>query len=312
MYGKSDSFGPIRLENSKNNFERGQVDEFQVECSVGDPLKSIKIMHDNTGLGPAWFLKAVVIRTDGGDALQFPANRWLSADTSCEAVLFPSRAGQPLERPHRYKVIVYTTDIRGAGTDANVSLRIHGTGGLDSGPLRLESSKNDFERGTESTFFFDLPDLGEVSSIDIGHDGSGLGSAWHLDSVVVRDETTRKEWRFPHDNWIPDAKDKRLVVTLMPMLGAEGVTREFGNFRVTTFTSDIKGAGTDANVYIILKGQDGRQTPKLKLDSSANDFERGRTDRFALKKVKRVGDIKSIIVGHDNSGKGSASQLHCV
>jgi hypothetical protein len=50
-------------------------------------------------------------------------------------------------KPHRYKVQVWTSDKRGAGTDANVTLRIKATSGRDSGPLKLDNSKNNFERG---------------------------------------------------------------------------------------------------------------------------------------------------------------------
>lgn len=44
---------------------------------------------------------------------------------------------------------VYTSDLRGAGTDARVFIRLEGQGGRDSGPLRLENSKNNFERGAQ-------------------------------------------------------------------------------------------------------------------------------------------------------------------
>ena len=45
-----------------------------------------------------------------------------------------------------YKVVVATSDLRGAGTDADVFLTLFGDRG-DSGERRLESSANDFERG---------------------------------------------------------------------------------------------------------------------------------------------------------------------
>jgi hypothetical protein len=49
-------------------------------------------------------------------------------------------------------VQVYTSDLRGAGTDANVFLILYGAGGLDSGSLKLDTSKNNFERGQEDVF----------------------------------------------------------------------------------------------------------------------------------------------------------------
>lgn len=45
-------------------------------------------------------------------------------------------------------------------------------------------------------------------------------------------------------------------------------------YEVITYTSDIRGAGTDANVTCILFGEQG-QTPATKLENSKNNFERG-------------------------------------
>jgi hypothetical protein len=51
----------------------------------------------------------------------------------------------------RYIVTVHTSDLRGAGTDANVYTRIQGTDAMgcpcSTGLMKLESSKENFERG---------------------------------------------------------------------------------------------------------------------------------------------------------------------
>ncbi len=46
-----------------------------------------------------------------------------------------------------------TSDVRGAGTDSDVSIIVFGNQG-DTGTRPLESSANDFERGNLDTFFF--------------------------------------------------------------------------------------------------------------------------------------------------------------
>ena len=46
-------------------------------------------------------------------------------------------------------------------------------------------------------------------------------------------------------------------------------------YKVTTFTGDKRGAGTDANVFITLFGESGDSGEK-KLDTTKNNFERGR------------------------------------
>ena len=46
---------------------------------------------------------------------------------------------------HHYQVHVYTGDVWGAGTDANVVITIFGEDG-DSGERKLDNTSNNFER----------------------------------------------------------------------------------------------------------------------------------------------------------------------
>lgn len=97
---------------------------------------------------------------------------------------------------------VFTSDIRGAGTDANVSIVLYGAGGRNSGPLRLENSKNNFERGAEDIFFSEPRDLGPISEVEIGHDNSGPSPGWHLEQVVVVEETSNQRYAFACDRYV--------------------------------------------------------------------------------------------------------------
>ena len=102
----------------------------------------------------------------------------------------------------KYRVTVHTGDKRGAGTDANVFMILHGEKG-DTGKRNLESSGNNFERARSDVFGIEAFDVGELTKITIGHDGSGFGSGWFLDNVVVRDETLRnKEYKFQCGRWL--------------------------------------------------------------------------------------------------------------
>ena len=42
---------------------------------------------------------------------------------------------------------MFTGNKRGAGTDADVYITIFGEGGDDSGEMKLDNSKNNFEKG---------------------------------------------------------------------------------------------------------------------------------------------------------------------
>ena len=58
----------------------------------------------------------------------------------------------------------------------------------DTGVLNLRESqsfRNKFERGHTDIFPIEALDIGDIKKVRIGHDGSGLGSAWFLDRVEI-------------------------------------------------------------------------------------------------------------------------------
>lgn len=72
----------------------------------------------------------------------------------------------------------------------------------------------------------------------------------------------------------------------------------------------MRGAGTDANVYIQLFGekQDSGKIPLESSKSNRNKFERGNSDVFEVKEAD-VGDIRKIKIGHDGSRPGAGWHL---
>lgn len=76
-----------------------------------------------------------------GQVLKFPCNNWLSKSEppyKCSVELMPStESGQA--SLCRYNIVTYTSDKRGAGTDANVNCVIFGDTGATS-VLPLENS----------------------------------------------------------------------------------------------------------------------------------------------------------------------------
>ncbi len=67
----------------------------------------------------------------------------------------------------------------------------------DSGEIRLSQSrthKDKFERNYTDEFLAESDDLGELVHVRIGHDGSGLGSDWFLESVEVIEVTSQTKF----------------------------------------------------------------------------------------------------------------------
>ena len=78
-------------------------------------------------------------------------------------------------------------------------------------------------------------------------------------------------------------------------------------YQISVFTADVRNAGTDANVHIILYGEHG-DSGKMELRSSlshGDKFERGRTDVFRVEAAD-LGALHKIRIGHDNHGLGAS------
>eukprot|EP00775_Hariotina_reticulata_P013433 gene13433-13561_t len=179
--------GEIRLldlDSAATPFKRGATDLFTVLCqNIGLPTK-LKVWHDNTGKHPDWFLAEIKARKKGTkDWVTFPCNRWLSTDQDDGRICRELVAGH--SKPQvSYKVLVHTSDCRGAGTDANVFLQLHGLLG-DGLKQQLLGGATAFDRGARNEFTFEDADLGQLTAVTVSHDSSGKSPAWHLDHITV-------------------------------------------------------------------------------------------------------------------------------
>eukprot|EP01106_Pelomyxa_sp_JSP_P002219 TRINITY_DN133_c0_g1_i13.p1 TRINITY_DN133_c0_g1~~TRINITY_DN133_c0_g1_i13.p1 ORF type:complete len:346 (-),score=66.93 TRINITY_DN133_c0_g1_i13:78-1115(-) len=67
-----------------------------------------------------------------------------------------------------------------------------------------------FEKGCVDKFLLDdIPFLGDLWKIIIGHDNSGIGAAWFLDKVVV--DQGGMQWNFPCYRWLAKNEDDHLT-----------------------------------------------------------------------------------------------------
>ena len=113
----------------------------------------------------------------------FDCREWLDTKSGTSRQLYKSTTN-PKSNRARYKVTVKTSDIRGAGTDANVFIELLGEKG-STGRQFLDTSKDNFERSMVDTFFLNMPDVGTIQRCILGHDSSGPNPSWHCTSVEV-------------------------------------------------------------------------------------------------------------------------------
>ncbi|XP_030643524.1 lipoxygenase homology domain-containing protein 1 [Chanos chanos] len=348
LYGEKGDTSRMMLEVSDNNlgnyFETGRVDIFTVETYDIGQINRLMIGHNNVGMRAGWFLDSVQIMVPNhGLQYMFPSHRWLckdEADGKTEVEIYPSEI-LDIEQLKNYEITVLTGDVWAAGTNANVFIQIYGDQGKTE-LIALKSRSNNFERGTQEIFKVEAADVGKIFKIRIGHDGTGIGSGWYLEKVEIKhlvmalvpkekkddkkkkkkkkkneeeeEEEVQEEMRevvhtytFPCDRWLArDEEDGELVVELLPEDNEE---LEEITYEVSVFTGDMWGAGTDANVFINIYGENGDTGERpLKKSNHLNKFERGQEDLFSIMAVD-LGPLKKLRIRHDNSQSHSAWYL---
>ena len=299
MVGSDASSGELSLKSSEDHvdkFERGQLDTFKLH--LGRPLgelQLIRVRSDGSGMSSDWELESVTIRDTMGKEWTFACGQWFDNQVS-QLELLPGGVSTAVS----YKVAVETGGMRGAGTDSNVYATLVGEEG-ESGEVQLKKSAehtDKFERGQTDTFTITLGrPLGDIQKVTIRFDASGLFAKWYLSKVTVRKVgETETPNVFACEQWL----DKQVKQVTLEK-GAEASTTLY---KAVVVTSDVKGSGTDSNVWLTIFGTNG-DSGELALKKSAehmDKFERGQTDTFSFTLAQDLGDVNKVSLRFDFKG----------
>uniref|UniRef100_A0AAY5K4A4 PLAT domain-containing protein n=1 Tax=Esox lucius TaxID=8010 RepID=A0AAY5K4A4_ESOLU len=291
---------------SRTAFEKNKTDVFRIKTHNVGPLRKLRIEHDNTGgLNASWFLDRVVVTDMNRPHLRFyfPCNNWLSREEG-DGLYVRDLLGSlnPMDVPklNKYIVSVFTSAEKGSGTDADVFLNIFGELG-DTGERRLDSDKDNFERGTEDKFTIEAPNLGRLKKITIGHNNRGSSAGWCLDKVVIDDMGNKEVYEFPVNRWFAmDEDDGKIQRDLLV-----GMTETMAVvYNVQVMTGNVRGAGTNSKIHIIMHGTKGlKNSGKVFLEGGA--FERGLIDIFNVEIAALLSPLSRVTIGHDNGAVGA-------
>ncbi|KAM6931491.1 lipoxygenase homology domain-containing protein 1 [Xenentodon cancila] len=290
---------------SRTAFEKAKTDVFRIRTHNVGPLKKIRIEHDNTGMSASWFLDRVVVTDVIRPHLRFyfSCNNWLSkveGDGSYARDLLGSMDSMEIPKYNKYLVSVFTADIKGSGTDADVFINIFGEFG-DTGERRLDNDKNNFEKGTEDKFTIEAPNLGKIRKITIGHNNKGSSAGWFVDKVIVDDMGNKIVYEFPINRWFAiDEDDGKIQRDIL--VGGNQPTGIVYNVQIVT--GNIRGAGTNSKIHIVMHGTKGlKNSGKVFLEGGS--FERGLTDIFNVEIAALLSPMSRVTIGHDNEGVSS-------
>ncbi|XP_056097903.1 lipoxygenase homology domain-containing protein 1 isoform X1 [Rhinichthys klamathensis goyatoka] len=289
---------------SKNRtaFEKNKTDVFRIKTHNVGPLKKIRIEHDNTGLNASWYLDRVVVTDMNRPHLRFyfACNNWLSrAEGDGLFVRDLLGSPDPMDMPkyNKYVVSVFTSDVKGSGTDADVFLNIFGENG-DTGERRLDNDKNNFERGTEDKFTIEAPNLGRVRKITIGHNNKGSSAGWFVEKVILDDLGNKALYEFPINRWFAIDEDDGKIQRDVLVGGSQptGIV-----YNVQVVTGKVRGAGTNSKIHMIMHGSKAlKNSGKVFLEGGT--FERGLTDIFNVEIAALLSPLSRVTIGHDNGG----------
>lgn len=272
---------------------------------------------ENEGLKvtDGWYLDSVSVVCPDGVKWSCPFNQWFSLHhtdcqvaTSClsyrssTVIIFLQLVRQMKPRPLvprppvdvTYDLSVHTGDVRGAGSTAHIFITIHGT--KNSSPKTQLFGC--FDRAATATSSIQAQDLGRVTDITVEHDNSGFGPDWFLDyiSLRYRDRTVY----FTCAHWLSRSEGDGAIIRRLT--SSTHLPRPYvgKSYIVTVVTGDVRGAGTQANVFLTLEGSHGNSGERL-LDNDKDNFTRGRTDTF-LVPSSHLGSLNKLTLRHDNTG----------
>ncbi|PIO24969.1 hypothetical protein AB205_0186700, partial [Aquarana catesbeiana] len=285
-------------------------DKFTIDAPNLGKLRKITIGHNNKGGSAGWFLEKVIIEDIGNKSIyEFPCSRWFAVDEDDGKIQRDLLVGGSEATGIVYNVSVMTGDIRGAGTDSKVHIILHGSKGLkNSGKIFLEGGE--FERRKIDVFNIEIAALlSPLSRVTIGHDGNGVGAGWYCEKVVVYCPFTGIEQTFPCGRWLDiDEGDGLIERELYEMVSLRQKRQKKHPWSLWIWTSDVKNAGTDANILLQIFGQKGK-SDELRLDNNSDNFETGQTDKFMIE-LPDLGPLYKVRIWHEKRNAFSGWHLN--
>lgn len=288
-----------------NLFESGNIDTFEFQCvDLGD-IQKILIGHDGTGIGSGWFLETVKVTISKTKQIVFPCHQWLDlneGDRKIERELVPETSSKST-----YSLTVITGSELLSDNISSISLILQGEKGkLDKQVLTgLNRNHKPFQRGAVDEFLIEGQDIGNFQTCTVSIDGK----SWFLDKLLIKNNSTQENYVFPCGQWFGKTKQNNPMERTLSI----GNPSQYTSFKVFVKTGSVIGAGTDANVYLVIKGAQAT-SPKIPLEyslTSRNKFENGSLDVFTVA-ASNLGKLCSILIGHDGKGIGSGWFLESI
>ncbi|XP_066274370.1 lipoxygenase homology domain-containing protein 1-like isoform X2 [Branchiostoma lanceolatum] len=305
VFGENGVSDDILLNNSDKNFQRGQMDEFDLHLGrdLGEIYK-LRVWHDGK---TSWHLQQVKL-------LDMHTNEELKFDFDCRLVsegqegsmvreLPAIRPGKDILPLVNYNVSIISKPCEGnSGGGPQFSINLVGERG-DTGVRPLLASPEVDVHHVEAV------SLGKLHRVVLR---KGPSYPLYVTKVVVKEgDFAKTETVFQHEGFVgdhdrpQDEAEQELTVSEVavctpPERRAKEEIQTQGEWQVWCTTNEHANAGTRATVHLVVYGDRG-DSGLLTLQNGDQDcFSSGRTSEFKVN-VGSIGDIYKIRIGHDNT-----------
>uniref|UniRef100_A0A8C4MAP9 Lipoxygenase homology domains 1 n=1 Tax=Equus asinus asinus TaxID=83772 RepID=A0A8C4MAP9_EQUAS len=244
--------------------EVGGMREISLEAADVGEIFKIRLGHTGEGFGPSWFVDTV----------------WLRHLVVREADLTPEEEARRKKEKDKLRQLLKKERLK-AKLQRKKKKKKKGSDEEDEGEEEEESSSEESSSEEEEE---------ETEEEEEEEEEFGPG----MQEVI-------EEYKFEAHRWLARGKeDNELVVELVPA-GQPGP--EPNTYEVQVITGNVPKAGTDANVYLTIYGEEYGDTGErpLKKSDKSNKFEQGQTDTFTIYAID-LGALTKIRIRHDNSG----------
>ncbi|XP_054900721.1 polycystic kidney disease protein 1-like 2 [Poeciliopsis prolifica] len=147
---------------------------------------------------------------------------------------------------YNYLIGIQTGHRRGAGTSANVTVKLIGTEADSTIHTLTDPEKPVFERGSFDMFLLSTPyPLGELKNLRLQHDNSGGHPSWYVSKVTVQDLQSKNVWHFFCNCWL--SSDQGDGMTKKTFNSAK--TNEIASFR-NIFQSRTSTGFRDEHIWV--------------------------------------------------------------
>ncbi|XP_069587457.1 lipoxygenase homology domain-containing protein 1-like [Ranitomeya imitator] len=313
MQGEHGETGKRVLNVSGNDvisLTKGQVDVFPIKAVYLGQLQEIALGFNNLE-SDLWFLEKIIVKEDYSCTCHtFYYNDWitsLSGEELTESVIMLTESAVELNKINSFDTSTkgkWQLQVLGTPTleeDVDLSVVVFGKRGKSS-PQKVTNMNWD-------SFMLSIGDIGNIIKASFLSTGLSFERRLHLQKIRMRDVETNQEIGFYPDNvYLPGDDGTENVAELAAVFPNQPPLDEV-TYSVYIRTGDFPASSTDADVFIIIFGENGDSSKRQLITKALPTiFDKGKVNVFRIKAVD-LGMLTGIHIGHDAVGYGAGWYL---